>query len=424
VAGYGVQIVWSTLPALAVTLVVGIACFAALGLAVVALVGSPSAVQAITTGTLIPLAFVSDIFTFSGELPSWLARLGWVFPLKHFANAVADDLNPYLTGSGFYADHLAVMGLWGLGALLVAVRFFRWDRRPDRRRGHVSPVAAAVGTTRSVTVGHPPGTPIEHAGRPSALSLVAGQVRYANRGTWRDPSAVFFSVVFPVLLLVFFRVAYKGASVEGVPLAQYATPAFAVYGVAVAAYVNLPESVSEARERGVLERLRGTPLSPWAYHAGRIGSAFAVAALIVGLTFAVGTGFLDVRVRLSALPGLTLTYLLGTACFTALGMAVVALTDSTRTATALTLGTLLPLSFFSGIFLIGDLPAVMSAIGWSFPLRHFVVAAFQVTDPNGTAWAQWWGHLAVLVVWGVLATVVASRFFRWESRRGTRRAAD
>jgi hypothetical protein len=47
-------------------------------------------------------------------------------------------------------------------------------------------------------------------------------------------------------------------------------PAMIGYAVAVAAYVNLPESVAGAGAQGVLRRLRGTPLPFRWYLAGRV----------------------------------------------------------------------------------------------------------------------------------------------------------
>lgn len=415
-AAYGVDLVPRTLPALVVTLALGIACFATLGLVVVALVPTASGVQAVTTGLLIPLSFVSGIFGF-GELPVWLERAGWVFPLKHLANAVADDLNPYLSGSGWYADHLLVMAAWTVGGLLLAVRLFRWE--PRRGTARVRAGAPSAGRRTAAAGAAAAGSGVTVVGSPSAAALVRGQVRHADRMTLRDAGTVFFAVIFPLLLLVFFSVANSGATIFGVDLEQYTTPVFAVYGIAVAAYVNLPEAVTQARERGVLKRLHGTPLPQWAYIGGRIGSAYLLAGVITLVTLAVGIAFLDVRVSAWRLPALLVVLVVGTACCAALGLMVGGMAGSSRTVTAVTLGTLLPLSFVSGIFLISDqLPTLLNVIGWTFPLRHFAVAAFEATRPAALDWGDLGVHLAVMAAWGVGAALVAWRFFRWEPRSG------
>jgi ABC-2 type transport system permease protein len=133
-----------------VTFIAGVAALSALGLMVAAIVPNGDATPAVTNATLLPLAFVSNVFIAPFEdMPAWLEVLGDIFPLKHFAVAFSGAFNPTLSGSGFqwsagpgeYAilSHLAVMVAWGLGATLVALRTFTWEprggeRAPRRRR--------------------------------------------------------------------------------------------------------------------------------------------------------------------------------------------------------------------------------------------------------------------------------------------------
>lgn len=429
---YGVDIVWRTLPAVLVTLVVGVACFAALGLAVVSLAPSAGATQALANGSLILLAFVSDVFVVA--LPSWLDGVGWLFPLKHFVNAVADGFNPFLTGSGFAWDHLAVLVAWGVVGALVAVRFFTWEPRPgrvrDRRRGSAA-VAAPEGpepAEREPAEREPAdasGAVVDVTGLSAAvavgprswLALALGQARFTTVKLLRDPLSVFFAVVFPLILLVFFSAIYgRDARWGGLPLPQYLAAVFSVYGVAVMSYVNLSSLVAEDRSHRVLKRLRGTPLPPGAYLAGRIGAAVVLGALTVVLVFGAGALFFGVRIGLPALLGTALAFIVIIACMTALGLLLVSLVDSPQSVTAIALATLLPLSMVSDIFINSpELPAVMSAVGWTFPLRHMAAAAVSVTSGQAVDLALW-GHLGVILLWGSVAAVVAARFFRWEPR--------
>jgi ABC-type transport system involved in cytochrome c biogenesis permease component len=217
-------------------------------------------------------------------------------------------------------------------------------------------------------------------------------------------------VAFPLMLLVFFAVAYPGASYRGVAMPQYIAPVFAVYGIAVTTYVNVPQLVAAARESGVLKRLRGTPLPLGYYLAGRIGAAAGISLLTLVVMFGVGIAFFDVSLPAAAVLPSLLAFGVGTACFTALGQALAVLARSARTVSSVALGTLLPLAFVSDIFLIGSgLPAPLSAIGWTFPLRHFANAAFEAGLPGAAASGQWWLHLAVMVVWGLLGAAVTWR---------------
>jgi len=410
---YGVDIVWRTVPAVLLTVVVGVFCFAALGLAAVSIVPTPGATQALTNGGLILLAFVSDIFIV--QLPDWLDTVGWLFPLKHFVNAVADGFNPYLTGSGLYWDHLAVMAAWGVAGVIVALRFFTWEPHPARaRRRRSEDEALPAGRVLAVESLSPATT----ATIPTRLALVLGQVRYSSIGLLRDPMSVFFAVVFPLLLLVFFSAIYgQEARWGGLPLPQYLAAAFAVYGVAVMSYVNLAGGVVEDRSRRVLKRLRGTPLPPWAYITGRIGAALVLGMMTVLLVFGAGALFFGVRVGPAAIVLTALVYIIIIGCAAALGMLLASLVDSPQSAIALALATLLPLSMISDIFVNApDLPPVLSTIAWVFPLRHMSWLAVQ-TSSGGDLGAAWAMHLAAIALWGIVAALLSWRFFRWEPRR-------
>ena len=124
---YDLRIEAGKIPALLVTFVVGVAAFAALGLAVAGLVPNADSAPAVANATVLPLAFVSDVFIAQDDPPRWLEIVGGVFPLKPFVNAVQDVLNPLVDAPGFAWGDLAVVAAWGIGGALLARRTFRWD---------------------------------------------------------------------------------------------------------------------------------------------------------------------------------------------------------------------------------------------------------------------------------------------------------
>jgi ABC-2 type transport system permease protein len=133
VLAFDVQVVWRTLPAAVATLLLGAACFCALGMAVAALIPNGEAAPAVANFTILPLVFVSDLFFPLDNAPGWLQAVGAVFPVKHFALAMEQAFDPSVPGPGFGWDHLAVLALWGVAGLLVAVRRFRWEPRTGGR---------------------------------------------------------------------------------------------------------------------------------------------------------------------------------------------------------------------------------------------------------------------------------------------------
>ena len=135
---FHVRIIWRMLPAAVVTLLLGAACFCALGLAVASLIPNGEAAPIVANFTFLPVAFVSDVFFPMAGAPQWLQTVGGLFPVKHFALALEATFNPFVAGSGFSWGHLAVIALWGVAAAVVAVRNFQWEPRtagPIRPRG-------------------------------------------------------------------------------------------------------------------------------------------------------------------------------------------------------------------------------------------------------------------------------------------------
>jgi len=147
---FHVQVIGRMLPAAAVTLLLGAACFCALGMAVAAVIPNGEAAPVVANFTFFPVAFVSGVFFPTQGAPAWLGTVGAVFPVKHFADALRATFNPFVRGSGFQWDNLAVLVLWTAIAVLVAVRFFRWEPRVGapaggRRRAGRADRAAEAG---------------------------------------------------------------------------------------------------------------------------------------------------------------------------------------------------------------------------------------------------------------------------------------
>jgi ABC-2 type transport system permease protein len=124
---YGVSLAGNRIPAFLVSLAIGALAFSAMGLAITTVVPNADAAPAVVNAVILPLLFISDIFLPLTNAPKWLGTVGNIFPVRHFAEAMHQVFNPFAPGSGFEGRDLLVMAVWGLGALLVAVRFFRWE---------------------------------------------------------------------------------------------------------------------------------------------------------------------------------------------------------------------------------------------------------------------------------------------------------
>jgi ABC-2 type transport system permease protein len=125
---FGADVPWDRLPAILLTLVIGAAGFCCLGIALTAAIPSQDAAAAIVNALLLPLYFLSGVFIPEDQLPDGVISFADLFPVRHFFDAFFDAYVP-AGGSAVSWDNLAIVALWGVAGLLLAIRFFRWTPR-------------------------------------------------------------------------------------------------------------------------------------------------------------------------------------------------------------------------------------------------------------------------------------------------------
>jgi ABC-2 type transport system permease protein len=102
----------------------GVVCFAALGVAFSHLIPNEDAAPAYTNAVFLPLIFISGVFYSADELPEALKAIAEALPLKH----LIDGLSAAIVGGGAEIGTAAlVVAAWAAAGLFLAVRFFRWE---------------------------------------------------------------------------------------------------------------------------------------------------------------------------------------------------------------------------------------------------------------------------------------------------------
>jgi ABC-2 type transport system permease protein len=118
-----------------VAFLVGSLSFAALALALTAVVPNADAAPPIVNAAILPLLFLSGIFIpLNDDAPAWMTTIAEVFPVKHFADAMrAGFLGNLETPLGrvFVFDwvDVGIVAAWGVVGLVLAARFFSWEPR-------------------------------------------------------------------------------------------------------------------------------------------------------------------------------------------------------------------------------------------------------------------------------------------------------
>lgn len=250
------------------------------------------------------------------------------------------------------------------------------------------------------------------------LSLVRVQIRSTNRLFWRTPIAAFFTLALPVIFLVLFSVIFGGEGIGGgYSFSQFFAPSMAVFAAVSSTFTNLAVRTAYAREEGVLKRVRGTPLPPWIYMAGTVGSCVWMAFLSVVIMFVIGWAFFGFRMIWDDIGLALLVFAVGIATFSALGLAVCSIIKNADAAPAVANGVFLPMAFISGIFIqLDDAPRWLVILGDVFPLKHFAGPFGDAFNPLHTGQVLGWENLVIMSAWLVFGGIVVTRFFSWDPR--------
>ena len=115
-----------SLVALGVTLLVGTAAFAALGLAVTGFVRGAEGSSAVISAVYLPMAFISGTFFSAAVLPGALQVVAEVLPLTHLLRSMRSAFTESSDLSTFLAP-LAVLTSWGAAGVAIAAKTFRWE---------------------------------------------------------------------------------------------------------------------------------------------------------------------------------------------------------------------------------------------------------------------------------------------------------
>jgi len=109
-------------------IVLGVVCFAGMGLAAASLIRSAEGVSAVVNVVVLPMAFLSGSFGPTRDFPAFLQAIADVLPLTYFLDIV-DGV--YLDGDSLFADPGALLAVlaWGAAGVVIALLRFGWMPR-------------------------------------------------------------------------------------------------------------------------------------------------------------------------------------------------------------------------------------------------------------------------------------------------------
>jgi len=186
-----------------------------------------------------------------------------------------------------------------------------------------------------------------------------------------------------------------------------------VIGIAllIATVFSTAMSVVRERERGTLEQLLVSPLSPSGFMLGKL-----VPYLCISMTMALGLFAIQRWIFQVAVQGPFVALLLATAIYIftllSLGLLISARAQSQMQALQATMGILLPSIFFSGfIFPRETMPWIFYAISTLLPATYFIELSRAIIL-RGATLAEFWAHLTILAAMGLGLFLLCARRFK------------
>ncbi len=238
------------------------------------------------------------------------------------------------------------------------------------------------------------------------------QYRLERRMFWRNPSAAFFNFALPLLFLGLFGAIFAGEQES----LDVIVPGIAGMSVVAATFSTLAYNLTYLRERGILKRMRGTPMPSSAYLAAIGGHAITNTLLQVGIITVAGALVFGVEWPRDWL-AMGVFLVAGVACFASLGVALSHLIPNFESAPAYVNAAFLPMLVISGVFYQDETaPRFLSALAELLPLKH-LVDGLSGAMIDGEGLATHWPALLALAIWGALGAGLAIRGFSWTARK-------
>ena len=231
----------------------------------------------------------------------------------------------------------------------------------------------------------------------------------------RDPIALFFGLIFPVVLLVALGFLFPGfdepvAELDGGRYIDTYSPIILALGIATLGLVTLPPILGAYRQFAILRRLKTTPVHPGRLLTAQLVVHGSVAIVSAALAIFGVALFFDVPLPESPV-WFVVSFLLAAASIFTIGLLVGALVKTSVAGQAVGMAIYFPMLFFAGVWI----PRTIMGEG---------LRLFSDLTPLGSAVQaledSWFGttpnllNLGVMAAYAVVAGVLAIRFFRWE----------
>lgn len=231
----------------------------------------------------------------------------------------------------------------------------------------------------------------------------------------REPIGAFFTLIFPLMMLFLFGTIYgndPNPYFNGYGTVDVSVPAYTAMIIGTTGIMSLGITMSAYREKGILRRLRATPLRPHIILAAQVVVIFLMTVLGMILLILAGKLVYGLRFDGDAF-SVAGAFMLGSLSFFALGFVLAGVMRTARSAQVVGMVIFYPMLFLSGAGMpLEMLPDGVRKFSNFLPLTHVVTLLRGLWI--GEAWSQHTSEVIILASLLVIGVLLSAKTFRWE----------
>lgn len=230
---------------------------------------------------------------------------------------------------------------------------------------------------------------------------------------FREPAAVFFTLVFPLLLMSLFGSVFgnePNPALGGLGSVDLSTPGYVALIIGTTAFMGIPSTLANYRDQGILRRLRATPIPVLTILGAQFFVNLIMSALGTVILLTVGRVWFGLRLPEHPLQFVA-AFLFCCVSMFAAGMLLASVLPTARVAQAVGTAVFFPMLFLSGAAMPRQfMPDTLRSVAEVLPLTKVVMLLSDLWYGGG--WNT--GALVMLGALLIIAALISLRTFRWE----------
>jgi ABC-2 type transport system permease protein len=258
---------------------------------------------------------------------------------------------------------------------------------------------------------------------PAAVLLAGKQVRLVYSATSQVEAPIAIGVVRGLVdgfnlravhATPTLRLSSERVEAQSIDYVDLLVPGLLAMAIAQSAAFGVAFSIVAWRQKGMLRRLRLTPLPLTEFAAGRVIFHLMIAIVQAVILLTVGRLLFGVHLVGNVLALLPLV-LLGSVSFIALGLCIGGRVNTEDATAALSNLIVLPMTFLGGVFFpLSSAPTPVRVIAHFLPLTY-LAGGLQDVAVRGHSFTSTLPNLGVLALFAAALSVLALRLFRWQT---------